>query len=90
MADNINPPGSEKHTPPKDFVCPITSHLFDDPVTLETGQTYERRAIQEWLERGNSTCPITRQNLHSTQLPKTNYVLKRLIEIGRASCRERV
>ncbi|XP_022755020.1 putative E3 ubiquitin-protein ligase LIN-1 isoform X2 [Durio zibethinus] len=78
MADN-HPPGSGKHTPPKDFVCPITSHLFDDPVTLETGQTYERRAIQEWLERGNSTCPITRQNLHSTQLPKTNYVLKRLI-----------
>ncbi|XP_017611574.2 putative E3 ubiquitin-protein ligase LIN [Gossypium arboreum] len=79
MADNGNPPGTGKHTPPKDFVCPITSHLFDDPVTLETGQTYERRAIQEWLDRGNSTCPITRQSLHSTQLPKTNYVLKRLI-----------
>ncbi|OMO58191.1 hypothetical protein COLO4_34815 [Corchorus olitorius] len=79
MADNGNPPGNGKHTPPKDFVCPITSHLFDDPVTLETGQTYERKAIQEWLDRGNSTCPITRQNLHSTQLPKTNYVLKRLI-----------
>ncbi|XP_031384354.1 putative E3 ubiquitin-protein ligase LIN-1 isoform X2 [Punica granatum] len=68
-----------KCTPPKDFVCPITSNLFDDPVTLETGQTYERRAIKEWLERGNSTCPITRQKLHSTQLPRTNYVLKRLI-----------
>lgn len=80
MADNGNPSGSTgKQTPPKDFVCPITSHLFDDPVTLETGQTYERRAIKEWLARGNSTCPITRQNLHSTQLPKTNYVLKRLI-----------
>ncbi|KAJ4839894.1 hypothetical protein Tsubulata_003202 [Turnera subulata] len=79
MADMDNPPGGGKHTPPKDFVCPITSHLFDDPVTLETGQTYERKAIQEWLDRGNSTCPITRQKLHSTQLPKTNYVLKRLI-----------
>lgn len=80
MADSDhNPSSGGKHTPPKDFVCPITSHLFDDPVTLETGQTYERRAIQEWLDRGNSTCPITRQELHSTQLPKTNYVLKRLI-----------
>ncbi|KAF8034341.1 hypothetical protein BT93_C0594 [Corymbia citriodora subsp. variegata] len=79
MAESENPPGGGKHTPPKDFVCPITSNLFDDPVTLETGQTYERRAIQEWLERGNSTCPITRQKLQSTQLPKTNYVLKRLI-----------
>lgn len=79
MADHDNPPGGRKHTPPKDFVCPITSNLFDDPVTLETGQTYERIAIQEWLDRGNSTCPITRQTLQNTQLPKTNYVLKRLI-----------
>ncbi|KAJ6673626.1 RING-TYPE E3 UBIQUITIN TRANSFERASE [Salix viminalis] len=79
MADTDNSPGGGKHNPPKDFVCPITSHIFDDPVTLETGQTYERRAIQEWLQRGNSTCPITRQKLNCTQLPKTNYVLKRLI-----------
>nr|XP_043627899.1 putative E3 ubiquitin-protein ligase LIN [Erigeron canadensis] len=74
-----NPTNEGKHTPPKDFVCPITTQIFNDPVTLETGQTYERKAIQQWVERGNSTCPITRQKLHSTQLPKTNYVLKRLI-----------
>ncbi|XP_071733571.1 putative E3 ubiquitin-protein ligase LIN-1 isoform X2 [Rutidosis leptorrhynchoides] len=79
MEDYDNPINEGKHTPPKDFVCPITTHIINDPVTLETGQTYERKAIQQWLERGNSTCPITRQKLHSTQLPKTNYVLKRLI-----------
>ncbi|XP_027173945.1 putative E3 ubiquitin-protein ligase LIN [Coffea eugenioides] len=79
MEDMDNQPGSGKLTPPKDFVCPITTHVFDDPVTLETGQTYERRAIQEWIDRGNSACPITRQKLQSTMLPKTNYVLKRLI-----------
>ncbi|XP_073150479.1 putative E3 ubiquitin-protein ligase LIN isoform X2 [Henckelia pumila] len=80
MGDVDSSIGGGKHTPPKDFVCPITTHIFDDPVTLETGQTYERKAIQEWLERGNSTCPITRQKLHTgTVLPKTNYVLKRLI-----------
>ncbi|KAH9300559.1 hypothetical protein KI387_012142, partial [Taxus chinensis] len=64
---------------PKDFVCPITSQLFNDPVTLETGQTYERKAIQEWLALGNNTCPITRQKLGKTALPQTNYLLKRLI-----------
>lgn len=79
MADSSNTFSLSKQTPPKEFVCPITSNLFDDPVTLETGQTYERRAIHEWLDRGNSTCPITRQKLQSSQLPKTNYVLKRLI-----------
>ncbi|CAJ1976591.1 unnamed protein product [Sphenostylis stenocarpa] len=65
--------------PPKDFVCPITGQIFGDPVTLETGQTYERKAIQEWLRTGNTTCPITRQPLSANILPKTNYVLKRLI-----------
>lgn len=79
MADSGNPPGGGKHAAPKDFVCPITSNIFDDSVTLETGQTYERKVIQEWIDRGNSTCPITRQKLNGTQLPKTNYVLKRLI-----------
>lgn len=79
MADFDSLHSGGKHTPPKDFVCPITSNVFDDPVTLETGQTYERRAIQEWLDRGNSSCPITRQKLNINQLPKTNYVLKRLI-----------
>lgn len=48
-------------------------------MTLETGQTYERKAIKEWLSRGNTTCPITRKPLSSSALPKTNYVLKRLI-----------
>ncbi|XP_073137184.1 putative E3 ubiquitin-protein ligase LIN-1 [Henckelia pumila] len=76
-------PGSEMVTPqsrpPKDFVCPITGQIFYDPVTLETGQTYERKAIQEWMNRGNTTCPITRQPLSAVSLPKTNYVLKRLI-----------
>lgn len=71
--------------PPKDFVCPITGQIFNDPVTIETGQTYERRAIQEWINRGNTTCPITRQTLQSISLPKTNYVLKRVI----ASWKER-
>ncbi|XP_059637708.1 putative E3 ubiquitin-protein ligase LIN-1 [Cornus florida] len=79
----ISLPLSEKlasHSrPPKDFVCPITSQIFCDPVTLETGQTYERKAIEEWMKRGNTTCPITRQPLSATMLPKTNYVLKRLI-----------
>nr|GEX22415.1 putative E3 ubiquitin-protein ligase LIN [Tanacetum cinerariifolium] len=68
-----------KHAPPKDFVCPITTCIFNDPVTLETGQTYEREAIQEWIDKGNLTCPITHQKLDNVQLPKTNYVLKRLI-----------
>ncbi|CAO2199698.1 unnamed protein product [Urochloa humidicola] len=87
LGDEAYPPPEETALQPvptpKDFVCPITSQLFEDPVTLETGQTYERRAIQEWLDRGNATCPITRQRLHGAHLPSTNYVLKRLIAAWR-------
>ncbi|XP_024545432.1 putative E3 ubiquitin-protein ligase LIN [Selaginella moellendorffii] len=71
-------------TPPKDFVCPITNQIFDDPVTLETGQTYERKAIKEWLSRGNVTCPMSRQPLIKVALPRTNYILKRLISDWKA------
>lgn len=77
----VNSSGASTPQPrlPKDFACPITSQLFSDPVTLETGQTYERKAIQEWLAHGNRTCPITRQKLEKIALPQTNYLLKRLI-----------
>ncbi|KAA8549603.1 hypothetical protein F0562_001379 [Nyssa sinensis] len=33
---------------PQDFICPLTGLLFEDPVTLQTGQTFERAAITEW------------------------------------------
>ncbi|MED6150211.1 hypothetical protein PIB30_070194 [Stylosanthes scabra] len=69
----------DEHMPPEDFVCPLTSNLFDDPVTLETGHTFERHAIEEWLKRGNLTCPITRKKLRKTRIPKTNHVLKQII-----------
>lgn len=30
---------------PNEFICPITNQIMDDPVILESGQTYERSAI---------------------------------------------
>jgi len=64
---------------PKDFICPITGQLFQDPVTLESGQTYERTAIKEWFDQGNKTCPVTKRILDSAALPQTNFVLRRVI-----------
>lgn len=45
------------------FRCPISLDLFIDPVTLSTGQTYDRPSIEKWLAGGNSTCPVTMQRL---------------------------
>ncbi|KAK1409879.1 hypothetical protein QVD17_36408 [Tagetes erecta] len=65
---------------PEDYVCPLTGHIFEDPVTLETGQTYERVAIMEWFNKGNKTCPVTGKTLECLAVPFTNSILKRLID----------
>ncbi|KAI4334674.1 hypothetical protein L6164_013391 [Bauhinia variegata] len=65
---------------PQEFICPLTETLFQDPVTLETGQTFERAAIETWFEKGNRTCPITGNTLDFVAIPQTNLVLKRLID----------
>ncbi|KAG9447935.1 hypothetical protein H6P81_014063 [Aristolochia fimbriata] len=48
---------------PVHFLCPISAELMRDPVIVATGQTYERRFIQKWLDDGNRTCPQTKQVL---------------------------
>ncbi|OAY75105.1 putative E3 ubiquitin-protein ligase LIN-1 [Ananas comosus] len=55
--------GSFFSATPQDFVCPLTGQVFEDPVTLETGQTFEQAAIKEWFNRGNTTCPVSGQEL---------------------------
>uniref|UniRef100_A0A0E0J1M8 RING-type E3 ubiquitin transferase n=1 Tax=Oryza nivara TaxID=4536 RepID=A0A0E0J1M8_ORYNI len=53
---------------PEQFLCPISSEIMRDPVVLASGQTYDRRFIQEWLSAGNRTCPQTQQVLSNTIL----------------------
>ncbi|XP_047070895.1 uncharacterized protein LOC124679120 [Lolium rigidum] len=67
-------------TTPSDFLCPLTRQIFNRPVTIETGQTFERHAIVHWFDRGLRTCPVTGQELESLSVPDTNRVLKRLID----------
>ncbi|KAL2492732.1 U-box domain-containing protein 18 [Abeliophyllum distichum] len=58
---------------PKDFQCPISLELMTDPVTISTGQTYDRASIQKWLKSGNFICPKTQEMLTSTELvPNTS------------------
>ncbi|XP_042755317.1 putative E3 ubiquitin-protein ligase LIN isoform X1 [Lactuca sativa] len=65
---------------PEDYVCPLTGLLFEDPVTIETGQTYEREAIVQWFNKGNTTCPVTGKTLECHFVPFTNSILKRMID----------
>ncbi|MCI14402.1 U-box domain-containing protein 19-like, partial [Trifolium medium] len=50
-----------------------------DPVTISTGQTYNRASIKKWFEAGNMTCPKTGERLISTEF-FPNTALKNLIQ----------
>ncbi|KAL1534608.1 U-box domain-containing protein 26 [Salvia divinorum] len=61
------------------FRCPISLELMCDPVTVCTGQTYDRSSIESWVATGNTTCPVTRAPLTDfTLIP--NHTLRRLIQ----------
>ncbi|PKI61073.1 hypothetical protein CRG98_018518 [Punica granatum] len=67
-------------TIPQYLICPLTRPLFEDPVTLETGQTFERAAIQKWFDEGNKTCPVTGNSLECLSVPLANMVIKCVID----------
>lgn len=48
---------------PSVFICPISLEPMQDPVTLCTGQTYERSNILKWFSLGHLSCPTTMQEL---------------------------
>ncbi|XP_020591189.1 U-box domain-containing protein 30-like [Phalaenopsis equestris] len=61
MIEELEPAGADDI--PSVFICPISLDPMLDPVTLCTGQTYERSNIQRWLSMGHRTCPTTMQEL---------------------------
>ncbi|KAI4317921.1 hypothetical protein L6164_025749 [Bauhinia variegata] len=61
------------------FFCSITEEVMIDPVSLCTGTTCERSAIQDWLDRGNRTDPETKEILEDTTL-RSNISLRHSIE----------
>ncbi|KAK8507969.1 hypothetical protein V6N13_055436 [Hibiscus sabdariffa] len=74
-----NENGEMELTIPRDFRCPISLDLMNDPVTLSSGITYDRESIEKWIEAGNFTCPLTNQVLTSLE-PIPNHVTRRKIQ----------
>lgn len=64
---------------PKEFYCPITLEMMENPVVLADGYSYERDAICTWIASGNECSPMTNDYLSSTVL-YTNFALKNLIQ----------
>ncbi|CAN6307441.1 unnamed protein product [Urochloa humidicola] len=70
--------GGGNEAVPAVFICPISLEPMVDPVTLCTGQTYERGNISRWLALGHRTCPTTMQELWDDALTP-NATLRQLI-----------
>lgn len=64
---------------PNDFLCPLSLEIMIDPVIVASGQTFERRSIEKWIEAGHRTCPKTGQPLEHLSLAP-NYALQNLIK----------
>ncbi|XP_031484508.1 U-box domain-containing protein 33-like [Nymphaea colorata] len=65
-AANTAPEASRQ--PPDYFLCPITQDIMRDPHMAADGYTYEKEAIQEWLNDGHSTSPMTNLPLSHSNL----------------------
>ncbi|THU57699.1 hypothetical protein C4D60_Mb03t06260 [Musa balbisiana] len=66
------------------FFCPLTKKIMDDPVTIDSGLTYDREAIAEWFERSkdvseNIVCPVTRMDVKEAAL-SSNVALRNTIK----------
>jgi hypothetical protein len=62
---------------PEAFICPITQEIMNDPVVASDGHTYERTAIEMWLQTHNSS-PMTGLQLINKQLTPS-HTLKSMI-----------
>ena len=71
--------GNQPLEPLQSFYCPITRDVMVDPVETSSGQTFERSAIEKWLQDGNALCPLTMSPLDTTVL-RPNKTLRQSIE----------
>ena len=65
---------------PNEYKCPITHEIMQVPVIAEDGITYEKHAIEQWLNNPSSRnrSPVTNSEISINGL-KINYALKSMI-----------
>lgn len=60
-------PSNDFRPLPDPYYCPLTFRILQDPVIDPEGNTYEKEAIENWIE-ANGTSPITKNPLHKEVL----------------------
>ena len=58
----------------KEFICPITQKIMDEPVITPYGTTYEKSAIIDWINKNQ--IDYKTENFLSEDMLVTNYILK--------------
>uniref|UniRef100_A0A673HIB7 WD repeat, SAM and U-box domain-containing protein 1 n=1 Tax=Sinocyclocheilus rhinocerous TaxID=307959 RepID=A0A673HIB7_9TELE len=53
---------------PDEYLCPITREIMKDPVIAADGYSYEREAIESWINTKSRTSPMTNLPLQTTLL----------------------
>jgi U-box domain len=53
---------------PDEFICPITRDVMMKPMMTKSGFNFERKAILEWIAKGNDGCPMTRTALSPSKI----------------------
>ena len=71
---------------PKNFLCPISQEIFEDPVIWADGHTYSRAHIAQWLRRGKDTSPMTGEKFAGagTRMLLPNHAMRSQVEEWRA------
>lgn len=64
---------------PPSFVCPLSYRVMEEPLSDLCGHNFERQAIEAWIARGNTCCPISRKTMSSNDL-KPNHLLAERID----------
>ncbi len=67
----------------EELECPITHTLMQDPVVAADGMTYERGAIERWLE-SHDTSPLTGEKLEHKHLLPNNLVRSQIRRLSEA------
>lgn len=68
----------------EEYKCPITCDLPAWPVVAEDGMTYDRPAIEEWLQKGLGKSPMTNQPMGTRLVDavQTRNAIERMIRKG--------
>ncbi|XP_016128326.1 WD repeat, SAM and U-box domain-containing protein 1-like [Sinocyclocheilus grahami] len=69
---------------PDEFLCSITRELMKDPIIAADGFSYEREAMESWINTPNRSSPMTNLPLQTTLLT-ANRSLKMAIQRWKSS-----